>query len=444
MTRLTRRTGTRCLAWLIPSFLVVHLGAGGAGAQEVLKPDQRNRLDEFRAGRAPFSPDIKEICDKAAAGYVARLSDANYQRPGAERGMSYWVHDLSQRLGLPDHGSAGVATYYARLPAERKPFIEEFGKSLVAALQGPATSGGNPLVQINANRMIAEVCRAGYDGAAEVCLRVLDKKDASDAARFYALQGLKNLFAITPERDAPPEKTVFQKDNTGQLSPLEKRCIEALINYVFRQPPADVPEQQVDALFYVRREAVRALALVRVQQVKKDTKTVICRPSLALLKVARGDGLNPPSVTPQGPDPRAVGERVEAIIGFCNLVPPRSDRDLNVDYAVYHIGRAIQELAPAYRPNDKSTSMPWKLQAIFLRDALQNWAKRSREMKGIENAQMIQDLLDIVDRDILKSIEEGKEESRPDLQNLDQWLRANPPKNKSLFKDDPKTTVNVP
>jgi hypothetical protein len=418
--------------------------AGGVRAQEVLKPDQRNKLDDFRAGRAQFSPEIKEICDKAAAGYVARLSDSNYQRSGAERGMSYWVHDLAQRLGLPDHGSANVSTYYTRLPAERKPFIEEFGKSLVAALQGPATSGGNPLVQINANRMLAEVCRAGYDGAAQVCLRVLAKPDASDAARFYALQGLKNLFAIIPEKDSPPEKTVFQKDNTGQLSPLEKDCIKALIDFVFRQPPADLPPQQVDALFYVRREAVRALALVRVQQVKKDTKTVMSRPALALLKVARGDGLNPPSSTPQGVDVRALGERLEAIIGFCNLVPPRGDRDMNVDYAAYHIGRAIQEFAPLYRANDKSTSTPWKLQIIFLRDALQNWSKRSREMKGIENAQMIQDLLDIVDRDVLKAIEENKEESRPDVQNLDQWLRANPPKSKSLFKDDPTTTVNLP
>jgi hypothetical protein len=441
MTRFTRRTGTRCLRCLFVS--AAFFVAGPANAQDVLKPDQRNKLDDFRAGRAPFSPEIKEICDKAAAGYVARLSDSKFQQSGADRGMSWWVHDLAQRFSLPDHGTVAATTNYASHP-ERKPFVEEFGKSLVAALQAPAMSAGNPIVQINANRMIAEVCRAGYDGAAEVCLKVLAKPDPKeDAAKFYALQGLKNLFAIVPEKDAPPEKTVFQKDNTGQLSPLEIRCIKALTDFVFRTPPPDLQPSQIDALFYVRREAVRALALVRVQQVR-DKRTVVGQPALALLKIARGDGLNPPSATQQGPDMRGIAERLEAIIGFCNLVPPRSDRDMNVDYAAYHIGRALQEIAPVYRANSRDTSIPWRLQAMFVRDALQTWAKRSAEVKGIENYKLVQDLFDIVDRDILKAIEEGKEESRPDVQNLDQWLKANTPKSTSLFKNAPTATVNVP
>ena len=104
--------------------------------------------------------------------------------------------------------------------------------------------------------------------------------------------------------------------------------------------------------FYIRREAVRALAWVRVQQAK-DKGKVVSQPALALLRIARGDGLNPPSVTPQGSDVRAAGERFEAIIGFCSLVPPRTDRDMNIDYAVYHVGRAIQDLAPLFKVNSQ-------------------------------------------------------------------------------------------
>ena len=79
----------------------------------------------------------------AGRGGAARLNDSKYQQPGAERGMSYWVHDLASRLGLPDHGSVYVTTNYAAHP-ERKPFVEEFGKSLDARhtcnqCQGPVS-----------------------------------------------------------------------------------------------------------------------------------------------------------------------------------------------------------------------------------------------------------------------------------------------------------------
>ena len=63
---------------------------------------------------------------------------------------------------------------------------------------------------------------------------------------------------------------------------------------------------------------------------------------------------------------------------------------------------------------------------------------------NLDNWKKIQDLYDIVERDILKPMEESKEDSHPDATNLDQWLKANPPTSKSLFKNDDKATVNAP
>jgi hypothetical protein len=446
MITLARRTGTRCLRWLMALTALAVVSAGAVRAQESLKTDDRNKLDNFRAGNPDkLTPDLKEVCDRAARYYAARLVDQKTREAVEGRGESRLVNDLIQQLGLTPHNADRAAgNEYSRLP-QRRPFVEEFGKSLVATLEGSATKGGDPIIQINANRMIAEVCRAGYDGAAEVCLKVLAKPDANDAAKFYALQGLKNLFAIMPNpgtRDDPgiPEKTVFQKDNTGNLSPLEVRCIQALIDFVFRKPTAELSPQDADVQFYVRREAVRALAWVRVQQAKEKGK-VVSRPALALLRIARGDGVNPPSMTPQGSDVRAAGERFEAIIGFCSLVPPRTDRDMNIDYAVYHIGRAIQDLTPLYKVNSRDTSTPWKTEAIWVRDALNTWKTRA---VNLQDGKKIQDLYDVVERDILKPMEESKEDSHPDATNLDQWLKANPPTSKSLFKNDDKTTINAP
>lgn len=463
MTTLIWQTGTRCLrSFVVPAvFAVATLGP--AVAQDAPKPDVRNMLDSFRGGQKTAA-EAKEACDQYADWYAKKLVSQPVRDAIDGHGESWLVNDLIKRLALQPHHSPFGSVDYSKHP-ERVAFVDQFGKVLTTALEGPATQNGDLLVRINATRMIAEVCRSGYDGAAEACIRIITKPDENDAVRFYALQGLKNLFFIQPNPTTPndagiPEKTVFQKDNSGGLTPLERKAIQTLIDYIFRQPtemktdvgggdpgdagtrqPARLKPQDLDAIFYVRREAVRGLALVRVQQVR-DKGKVVSQPALALLKVTRGDGLNPTSVTPQGPDWRAVGERLEAIIGFCNLVPPKSDRDMNIDYAVYHIGRALQEVSPLYKFESRDTSTPWKIQALWLRDALTTWKTRAGEMR-LENAKLIDDLFNIVSRDIIDPIDANRGDL-PNPANLDQWLKANPPKSKSLFKNDEKSTVNVP
>jgi hypothetical protein len=438
MSRLTRRAGARLLLSFAIAATFMALAAPKSGAQETPNPDDRNMLDKFRAGQAK-PEEAKAACDKFARWFAARLTDQKVRDAVDNQGESLVIRDLGNRLGLLPHNMPLGNMDYARHP-DRKPFVDEFGKALVAALQGPVMQNSNYIVRINAARMIAEVGRAGYDGAAESCIAILAKPEESDAVKLYALQALKNLFFIVADRDVP-EKTVFQKNNNGVLPSLEQQSINALIDYIFRQP-ADLKPEQVDGILYVRREAVRALALVRVQRVQAKSKAGF-GPALALLKVARGDGLNPPSATPNGPDLRALGERIEAIIGFCNLYQPRSERDMNLDYAAYHIGRAIQDLTPLYKFNSRDTSMPWKTQVLWLREALTKWKSMAAEM-SLQDAKLISELYDIVDRDFLKPIEQADPASLPNPADLDQWLKKNPPKSTSLFKNDPKSTVGIP
>src|SRR5439155_20644535 len=114
-----------------------------------------------------------------------------------------------------------------------------------------------------------EVGKMGYDGAAELYVKILEKDDMSDGVKLWALKGLHNLFAIVPDLIIP-DKTVFQQNNRGQLSPLERKSIQALINYIERKVELTetMPPSEIDALRFIRREAVRALGHVRVQTVK--------------------------------------------------------------------------------------------------------------------------------------------------------------------------------
>jgi len=448
MNHFTRRAGTRCLRWLVlPGFFAAL--SLPAPAQEAPSTAERTLFDRYRSGtKTEYGPESKAVFDKYARYYAAQFSNPDTQRPGADKGMSWWIGDLDKRLHVPQHNTPGEGVYYSRLKAEQKQFVDEFGKSLVEALAAPATQAGNPIIRINAARMVAEVCRSGYDGAAEVCLKILAKPDENDAVKFYALQGLKNLFAIIPEPDIR-EKTVFQKDNTGALPPLEQKCIQALMDFVFRQPPAETTGDtqgpsaappDVDAMLYVRREAVRALALVRVQQVK-NKNVVVSRPALALLRIAAGDGVNPPSINPNGPDVRAVLERIEAVVGFCNLTAPKSDRDMNYDVAMYHIGRAFQDMAALYQPTNNVTSTPWKTSVMRLRDALTNLQAQTYLPAG--DRQLIKDLFDAVDRDVLQPIEKAEAANMPNPAAFGEWVKQHVAKSETLFKSDPKSTIGV-
>jgi len=436
------------LRWLILPTALTALAALSASAQDAPNQADRSKLDDYRFGRVAVSADAKAVFDKFNKYDAARLGMSETQRPGAPQGMSWVVSDLDKRLLVPGHNSFNGNLYYSKLGSgdpkvaelQRK-YIDEFGKSAVEALQGPALQNGNPLVRLNATRMIAEVCRSGYDGAAEVCLKVLAKPDENDGVKFYAVQGLKDLFYILPDPNNL-DKSIFQKDNTGQLTELERKCIQALTDFVFRQPPAESDPQDADGAFYVRREAVRGLALVRVQQVKVRG-AIQTRPALSLLKVARGDGLNPPSNTPQGPDFRSTGERIEAVVGFCNLLQPRSDQDMNLDYAVYHVGRALQDIATLYQPNSNATSTPWKASTQRLRDALTAWQARSAEWK-LQGNPLVRELLAAAERDLLKAMEEGNQANMPNAADFGQWVQQHRPASKSLFKSDDKTTIGVP
>src|SRR5438045_1279902 len=82
------------------------------------------------------------------------------------------------------------------------------------ALAVPALQGGRPIIRMNAMRMVSEVGRSGYDGAADVCVKCLAKADESDGVKLYAVRGLHHLFVILPNPPTNngdpgiPEKTV--------------------------------------------------------------------------------------------------------------------------------------------------------------------------------------------------------------------------------------------
>jgi hypothetical protein len=372
----------------------------------------------------------RQVLDRFARFYALRLNASTTKNDDYRQ-----LHeDATRRMQLP--------AKWGQLNPQHRQFITEFGKAMITHLEGLALNSAKPQVRVNAAWMAAEVGKMGYDGAAELYIKILEKEEMNDAVKLYALKGLEYLFTIVPD-PIIPEKTVFQQNNRGELSALERKAIQAMIKYIERNVELtdSMPLEEINALRYIRREAVRALGHVRVQTVK-NLGQVDSRPAFVLLKVARNDI---PRLWPLGWEMRdqPPTEQLDAIIGFCRLKPDINTRDVNLDYAVYHLGRAIYSLAEFRINHGTDTSLSWKAAGSWLRDSLDTLNKVCQEKK-IEDARLIGDLINQCDLQILQPLEGGIAGNPPNIQALGQWLRATPPKNTTLFKNDPATAIKVP
>jgi hypothetical protein len=421
--------------WLVPAFAAVLAAGPAARAQEAFTQQDQSKLESYRNGTTPVDATGKQLMEKLARHFVDRLKDQDWQKgTDPNKSMNALMREFERRLVLPP-SAPGAA--FRNIRENQRPFFDEFGKVLVVALDEPVKDR-NPIVRLNAARMLYEVSRGGADSVAELCIKILAKPDEvdgySEMTRVHALHALHELFAIVPEPTNPAAaaKTVFQKNNQGVLSDLERRSIQTLIDYIRRKPIND-PNVPPEVQQYIRREAIRALANVRVPVVKNGAN-VESRPAWELLRIAQGDGLTPPPT---------VAERAEAITGFCYLVADR-ERDLQLDYAAFQIGQVMERIAQEKIANPNDQSVPWKSMATRLESALDEWQKEMAAQR-LPNAALVAALVtNELKPNVLAALKDNNVAVQPNLLGLRKWLSDNPPKSPSLFGKAPETVVKSP
>src|SRR5262249_57988284 len=119
----------------------------------------------------------------------------------------------------------------------------------------------------------------------------------------------------------------------------ERKAIEGLIAFITRKPellPGALASEW-EAFRYVRREAIRALGFVRKPVLREDKK-IVASPALWLLRVVAMD----PMIKPEP----SLSERADALVGYLQLAV---DRDENMDYALFFVGRGIRDLAAEFK-----------------------------------------------------------------------------------------------
>src|SRR5262249_35113710 len=153
--------------------------------------------------------------------YAFRFTNPMYQ--GYEPGKSnYTMKTLHDQLfqQLPNNPQ--------KMNDSQKAYVKDFSEQLVKSFKR-VLNNDKPIAQINAARCLADLTKWGAEEIADALVEVLKEDGYSDAVKFYALQGLKNLFIL--ENPDDPKKSIFQNSSR------EAKSILALLEFLQRKPP---------------------------------------------------------------------------------------------------------------------------------------------------------------------------------------------------------------
>jgi hypothetical protein len=393
-------------------------GSGQAQPEKYKSADnltgaEKGKLQDLRVGKASVegsSPQEKadnlKFLEKAARYYVYRLTDPLYQSGSDRVNMNDVVQDAFRQILVPDPKKP--------LGAAQQQYMKEFTHALVVSIgKDDIIKNPKPIVRVNAARILARLGEAGQEEAAKLLVEVVKDPNQLDAVKLYAFRGLKELFEL-----GDPDRSIFQD------RALETQCLQALEGYILkkRDLPMGATPEEIEGIRYVRREAIRALGKTRFPALSNKGK-VEARPALTLLRVARKDGI--------APEP-GLYERVEAVIGVCQLQPVLF-RDWNMDNSAFHVGAVLFDFATAYNnAQAEHPNVPWLTGAVRLLQAVETLRGNAQNTPALDKGMVtyVNRFADAA-RGAIRPLE-SKQPPQP--APLQQWLSENAPKATSVYK----------
>lgn len=384
------------------------------------KPDPRvdkKRLDELQNGKravADEAKENKEVLGKYGRYLAYRLTNSKFHGQADADDKSTIVLTMTDLIREAQLALLLPRSDKKALNDNQKEYAKELSKELVKCLRDVLAHNARPVVRVNAARMLSLVGEAGYEDVADSLVEIIANPRESEATKLWAFRGLKELMEEISFKD--PKR--------------EARVILTLGEYILRKPdPMPTAAEEIDALRYVRREAVRALGQSQNPMLPKTDKAE-GRSTWVLLKVARKDGLTP--------DP-SISEQVEAAIGACTL---KAGKDVSLDLVANHVGHVAVEFvnqANRAKTGTGDAGIAWKLYAARLYTALDDLRARAKDGQPAAVTDYVEKLAKQA-QDTVRQVWDGKEANPTPL---DDWLRANPAKSTTVYRSVAESTIHA-
>jgi hypothetical protein len=375
----------RCLDSFAALAVVLAAGMGPAFAQSLggknqdevpFRKVEQNFTKYLQGDMSASGPADKQAVETATAAakyYVHKLTWFDIAGVSGSEAEYFAKHvkEFNRNMGYALESAAKDSA--AKKPARNKAFVEIFSKQMVAALKelvGQSfTELNNQRSQIYAGVMLPALARLGSEDVGDYLVEILNDPKKHDALKVHALKGLAEFFAALPPRVDPD--TVDEK-----VRARDRARVEAVLAFLERKSPVaeNAPPEEVEAVGFVRREAVKALAATRLPALVVQKGKVEAPVALALLRVLAPEknGLTPVS---------SLSERAEAAIGLCRIKPSVFEQ-YQPEAAICLVGKFLVDFAKKYKEDGESVLgknkdkappfLAWKYHAQRLDQALKD------------------------------------------------------------------------
>ncbi|QJX00351.1 hypothetical protein [Frigoriglobus tundricola] len=417
---------------------------------------------ELKEAREHFAKLAKYYADTIAHPDVWKASqDFKIETPGALRpptidGPEGLLRDLDRYLleFVPGTKTPNL---------EPLDYIREFGAALDAALKNLIETHPEPIVQINAARVLAHVARTGAPAHYTTITALLSNANTPTGVRNYLFHAAGAVLSAYDPNDPVLRKHSGDPAAVGALIKVLDDAITTPSMLLTGLPADakvdDIAQDQLLVIGYVRRQAVKALAQCKFASFPgPGGKTIY--PAFTLTRVARGDSALAPLPGP--------AEAAEAIIGICGMAPVFEQnkggfaavKGYNPDVAVEAILAGLITFAKPRAGDAFNRSLPWRTYALRIAGGMRDWRplfdpdfnpnQPNRFAPQLVPASVEELLKEVVPK-VLAPMDKVDANGKPDiaakvdiegLQRRLVELRARPNRKTELFTGVPQTRID--
>ncbi len=345
------------------------------------------------------------------------------------------------------------------IPAPKLQFTREFGAAAVRAIDEVLKKGPQPVVRMNAVRMLAVVAESGSPAATKRVIELLKEKDngLSVEAFYYGLKAAEQAITLyDPARSADAQKwvtkdtyfaLVSQVDDIVQKVPSSvalntyqpDQVGSGVLSTDPKAPPKTAPTsltaEQVATIQAFRLQAVRALAKVKTDVVYSSDGAMKRRPAYTLARIAVSDTTLVP--------PPSSREVIEAVGGLATAAP--TDPEIDPLVLGVAMARGVSDFVTDKAAGGIGEAGPqaqlWRLTGARMKATFQAWdvtVSKSkldkdgkavlRELSQLAITQVFEPLSKQTDAGVVNGLKKDA---------LDEWLSKRVPEVKAmqLFKD---------
>jgi len=367
--------------------------------------EARVRANEMRDGRRQVLKGNEEASNKKdllkmAQALMYPVTEATYYQPpepsaknptelrpvAAEFTFQSKLDDLDKYVLKPG--------YNTKLNFDQYDFLAEIGAAYDATLKELFALNAPVHVKVNTARMLALVARSGAPAHAKMITELIANPDTPPELLTYALQAARNLLeaydprlagglnfgnhtikdaelvkliqaleavinrqkpygVIAPAKAPPAAVGIVKEELKKEAKPAVKKDLPGKTGGKLDAAlaPAPFDDEQAAVIRFLRRQAIRALAQVRVPTVVDAKSNTSARPLFTLCRIAVNDGPFAPALGPE--------EYADAVLGLMSL---HSIRNVDVDVVANCMAQGAYNFAN--RKGASSTTIPWKLYGV--------------------------------------------------------------------------------